>query len=210
MQEMPIHGCRREADTTNGFENKAAGETCFRHLSWLFIQVLFSFYWVSMARSGLLLESFHVRDHFSRSLEHLRSTNLMVWMCLNLCRHSLWGRDCQYTVHIHSEWLWDGVHIHTICSWFNLLQKSSCRAQFRAWYHLCSSSRPSTPQGNLSGEVHLLLPPTEGAAEGIRHREPLSEVAQQKQKVGRSWLGCTGRDWATTAVSSQQCLEAAS
>lgn len=58
--------------------------------------------------------------------------------------------------------------------------------------------------------MRLPLPPTKKAAERIRHREPHSELPQQKKRVGRSWLGCTGRGWATTEVSSHRCSETAS
>lgn len=49
-----------------------------------------------------------------------------------------------------------------------------------------------------------------GVAERIQHREPLSEVPQRKKRIGRLWLGCTGRGWATTAVFSQRCSETVS
>lgn len=79
------------------FKIKLCWRNLFQTLSRLFGQVLFHFQWVSVARSGLLLESFHIWDHFSRSLERLGSTNLIAWMCPHLCGHFLCDRDCQYT-----------------------------------------------------------------------------------------------------------------
>lgn len=151
-----------------------------------------------MTRSGLLVESFHIWDRISHSLEHLRFTKLMAWMCPNLCGHFLCNK---LSVDI-SEWLCHVVYTQTVCFWFISLQKSSCGAHLRAWCDLCSPSRPriSCFVGGSS----------QWAAERIWHWEPHSEVPQQKKRVGGSWLGCTGGGWATTAVSSHWCSETAS
>lgn len=103
------------------WNQSCAGDTCFRHLSWLFSWVLFHFQWVSTASSSLLLESFHIWDPFTRSLEHLRSTNLITWMCPFLCDgYFLRDRHWQYTSVSGYGII---VYIHTVCSWLTCFSK---------------------------------------------------------------------------------------